>query len=84
MTDKYTQFVSQGPGRDIARKLGLPQPVVLRRHQPGQPLVTGPVLVQGGGSGADALAVDAPVLEPRCAPPCGAQGEARRHHPRTG
>ena len=56
MTDKYTQFVSQGPGRDIARKLGLPQPVVLRRHQPGQPLVSGPVLVQGGGSGADALA----------------------------
>ncbi|HSL37994.1 MAG TPA: 3-oxoacyl-ACP reductase [Arthrobacter sp.] len=56
MTDKYTQFVSQGPGRDIARKLGLPQPVVLRRHQPGQPLVSGPVLVQGSGSGADALA----------------------------
>ena len=56
MTDKYTQFVSHGPGRDIARKLGLPQPVVLRRHQPGQPLVSGPVLVQGGGSGADALA----------------------------
>ena len=24
MTDKYTQFVSHGPGRDIARKLGLP------------------------------------------------------------
>lgn len=56
MTDKYTQFVSHGPGRDIARKLGLPQPVELRRHQPGQPLVSGPVLVQGGGSGADALA----------------------------
>ncbi|MET4135755.1 3-oxoacyl-ACP reductase [Pseudarthrobacter sp. PvP090] len=56
MTDKYTQFVSHGPGRDIARKLGLPQPAVLRRHQPGQPLVSGPVLVQGGGSGADALA----------------------------
>ena len=56
MTDKYTQFVSQGPGRDLARRLGLPQPVVLRRHQPGQPLVRGPVLVQGGGSGADALA----------------------------
>ena len=56
MTDKYTEFVSHGPGRDIARKLGLPQPVVLRRHQPGQPLVSGPVLVQGGGRGADALA----------------------------
>lgn len=56
MTDKYTQLVTKGVGRDIARKLGLPQPVVLRRHQPGQPLITGPVLVQGTGSGADELA----------------------------
>ncbi|MCU1510578.1 MAG: 3-oxoacyl-ACP reductase [Arthrobacter sp.] len=56
MTDKYTQLVSRGLGRDIARKLGLPQPVPLRRHQPGDPLVAGPVLVQGTGSGADELA----------------------------
>src|SRR6476661_1828041 len=32
MTDKYTQFVSRGLGKDIAKKLGLPQPAVLRRH----------------------------------------------------
>ena len=56
MTDKYTQLVSRGLGKDIARKLGLPQPVALRRHQPGQPLVAGPVLVQGAGAGADELA----------------------------
>ncbi|HET8878240.1 MAG TPA: 3-oxoacyl-ACP reductase [Arthrobacter sp.] len=56
MTDKYTQFVSRGVGRDIARKLGLPQPVALRRYQPGQPLIQGPVLVQGSGTGADELA----------------------------
>jgi 3-oxoacyl-[acyl-carrier protein] reductase len=56
MTDKYTELVSKGLGRDIARKLGLPQPVVLRRHKPGQPLISGPVLVQGTGSGADQLA----------------------------
>ncbi|MHA7223062.1 3-oxoacyl-ACP reductase [Arthrobacter sp. RHLT1-20] len=56
MTDKYTQFVSRGPGRDIARKLGLPQPVVLRRHKAGQPLIDGPLLVQGSGSGAEELA----------------------------
>jgi len=56
MTDKYTQFVSRGFGKDLAKKLGLPQPVVLRRHQPGQPLVKGPVLVQGSGNGADELA----------------------------
>lgn len=56
MTDKYTQFVSRGFGKDLAKKLGLPQPVVLRRHQPGRPLVEGPVLVQGSTSGADDLA----------------------------
>ena len=56
MTDKYTQFVSHGIGKDVARKLGLPQPVVLRRHQPGQPLVPGPILVQGSSDGADELA----------------------------
>ena len=56
MTDKYTQLVSRGLGKDIARKLGLPQPVELRRYQPGQPLVDGPVLVQGSSSGADDLA----------------------------
>ncbi|XAS62556.1 3-oxoacyl-ACP reductase [Micrococcaceae bacterium Sec5.8] len=56
MTDKYTALVSRGLGRDLARKLGLPQPVVLRRHHLGQPLISGPVLVQGAGSGADQLA----------------------------
>ncbi|HSN35919.1 MAG TPA: 3-oxoacyl-ACP reductase [Arthrobacter sp.] len=56
MTDKYTQLVSKGLGKDIARKLGLPQPVVLRRYQPGGPLITGPVLIQGTGGGADELA----------------------------
>ncbi|MFF1830883.1 3-oxoacyl-ACP reductase [Paenarthrobacter sp. NPDC058040] len=56
MTDKYTQFVSQGMGKDLAKRLGLPQPVVLRRYQPGAPLVTGPVLVNGDSAGADDLA----------------------------
>lgn len=56
MTDKYTKFVSHGTGRDLARKLGLPQPVELRRHRPGQPLVEGPILVEGSGQGAEELA----------------------------
>ncbi|KQR63415.1 3-ketoacyl-ACP reductase [Arthrobacter sp. Leaf337] len=56
MTDKYTQFVSRGIGKDVAKKLGLPQPVVLRRYQPGQPLVPGPILVQGSSDSADELA----------------------------
>ena len=56
MTDKYTRFVSHGLGKDIAKRLGLPQPVALRRHEPGRPLIEGPVLVQGSTSGADDLA----------------------------
>jgi 3-oxoacyl-[acyl-carrier protein] reductase len=56
MTDKYTRFVSHGLGKDIAKRLGLPQPVALRRHEPGRPLIEGPVLVQGSTDGADELA----------------------------
>ena len=56
MTDKYTALVNQGAGRNIAKRLGLPQPALLRRHRPGQPPVTGPVLVQGNTVGADELA----------------------------
>lgn len=56
MADKYTEFVSRGFGRDLAKKLGLPQPAVLRRYTPGQPLLEGPVVVLGRGSGADGVA----------------------------
>ncbi|MFJ4226894.1 3-oxoacyl-ACP reductase [Paenarthrobacter nicotinovorans] len=56
MTDKYTQLVSQGIGRNVAKKLGLPQPVELRRFERGAPLVTGPVLVSGDSAGSDDVA----------------------------
>lgn len=56
MTDKYTTLVNQGLGRNIAKRLGLPQPALLRRYKPGQPLISGPVLVQGSTAGADELA----------------------------
>jgi 3-oxoacyl-[acyl-carrier protein] reductase len=55
MADKYTEFVSRGWGRDLAKKLGLPQPVALRRYEAGAPLVPGPVLLIGAGEAADAL-----------------------------
>jgi 3-oxoacyl-[acyl-carrier protein] reductase len=47
--DGYTTFVSSGIGRKLAATLGLPQPVPLRRYQPGAPLVEGPVLAGGHG-----------------------------------
>lgn len=48
MSDKYLDVVSGGWGKSLAKKLGLPQPVPLRRTDPAQvdqPLVPGPVLV---------------------------------------
>jgi 3-oxoacyl-[acyl-carrier protein] reductase len=56
MTDTYTRLVSQGLGKDLAKRLGLPQPAVLRRYTQGQALVNGPVLVQGSTPAADELA----------------------------
>lgn len=54
--DKYTEFVSAGLGRDLAKRLGLPQPAILRRYKPEAPLVEGPIVVLGQGAGADAVA----------------------------
>ncbi|MHA7304145.1 3-oxoacyl-ACP reductase [Arthrobacter sp. TMN-49] len=54
--DKYTEFVSRGFGKDLAKRLGLPQPAILRRYSPAAPLVEGPILVVGAGAGADAVA----------------------------
>lgn len=45
MTDKYTSFVSDGFGKTLAKKLGLPQPVTLKRFRAGDPVTAGPVLV---------------------------------------
>ena len=53
MTDRYTTFANSGPGRAIVSRLGLPNPPVLRRHRPGDPLVDGPVLLGGAGRLAD-------------------------------
>ncbi|WP_392542206.1 3-oxoacyl-ACP reductase [Oryzobacter telluris] len=47
--DGYTAFVSSTAGRRIAGTLGLPQPVALRRHVAGRPLLDGPLLVGGHG-----------------------------------
>lgn len=51
MSDRYQQFVTSGVGRQVAKQLGLPSPVELRRHRPGDPVIHGPVLVGGSGGG---------------------------------
>ncbi|EMY32862.1 3-ketoacyl-(acyl-carrier-protein) reductase, partial [Arthrobacter crystallopoietes BAB-32] len=56
MSDAYVKLVNSPAGRNIAKKLQLPRPAVLRRYRRGQPLVPGPVLVVGNGTGTDDLA----------------------------
>ncbi|WP_222267674.1 3-oxoacyl-ACP reductase [Modestobacter marinus] len=51
MSDWYRDFANSGLGTTITRQLGLPRPAVLRRYEPGQPLLTGPGLVGAAGEG---------------------------------
>ncbi|PWW21895.1 3-oxoacyl-[acyl-carrier protein] reductase [Geodermatophilus normandii] len=51
MSDWYTTFANSGVGSALAEQLGLPRPAVLRRYEPGQPLLPGPALVGSAGEG---------------------------------
>ena len=51
MTDRYQQFASSGLGRVVVGRLGLPNPIPLRRYEPGQPLLTGPALLGAAPGG---------------------------------
>src|SRR3954449_1336335 len=61
-SDRYQQLTQSGPGRFISKRLGLPQPVKLRRYEPGQPLLDGPALV-GAAPGGRLLKPVARVLK---------------------
>lgn len=61
MTDRYAQLARSRPGGLLARKLGLPRPVDLERHRPGDPVIRGRVLL-GGAPGGRMVAVAAGVL----------------------
>jgi 3-oxoacyl-[acyl-carrier protein] reductase len=49
--DGYLAFVN-GPGAGLARRLGLPRPVPLRRHTPGEPVLPGPAELVTVGTSA--------------------------------
>ncbi|MBO3737913.1 3-oxoacyl-ACP reductase [Actinoplanes flavus] len=51
MADRYANFANSGLGRTVVKRLGLPDPPRLRRHQPGDPLVSGPVLLGAAPGG---------------------------------
>jgi 3-oxoacyl-[acyl-carrier protein] reductase len=50
-TDTYQRLTGSGPGRLLARRLGLPASTPLRRYEPGQPLLAGPALLGGARGG---------------------------------
>jgi 3-oxoacyl-[acyl-carrier protein] reductase len=45
MPDRYQQLVNNPIGRLVTRQVGLPNPTRLERFTPGQPVVSGPVLL---------------------------------------
>jgi len=56
MTDRYQQFARSGLGRQLVRRLGLPNPTPLRRYAPDQPALDAPALVGGTGRLGDTVA----------------------------
>jgi 3-oxoacyl-[acyl-carrier protein] reductase len=51
MSDRYQQFADSGPGRLVVRRLGLPDPVPLRRYEPGEPVLEAPALLAAAPGG---------------------------------
>ena len=45
MSDRYLSLVNSPVGSAVASRVGLPRPAVLRRYEPGEPLLPGPVLL---------------------------------------
>ncbi|MPV51286.1 3-oxoacyl-ACP reductase [Pseudactinotalea sp. HY160] len=60
MSDTYLDLVNSGPAAKLAKALGLPRPVPLRRQGfdagPARPAADGPVVVLGSGDDADSVA----------------------------
>ncbi|MBO0840051.1 MAG: 3-oxoacyl-ACP reductase [Sciscionella sp.] len=51
MTDRYQQFATSGVGKQVIKRIGLPNPTPLRRYKAGQPPLDGPALVGGAPGG---------------------------------
>jgi 3-oxoacyl-[acyl-carrier protein] reductase len=61
MTDRYQRFATSGLGRLVVGRLGLPDPIPLRRYEPGQSMLTGPALL-GAAPGGRLLETVAAIL----------------------
>jgi 3-oxoacyl-[acyl-carrier protein] reductase len=51
VSDWYRDFANSGFGTTITKQLGLPRPAVLRRYEPGLPLLPGPAVIGSAGEG---------------------------------
>ena len=51
MADRYQQLVNTPIGKLVAKQVGLPNPPALERYAPGQPVISGPVLL-GAAAGS--------------------------------
>src|SRR4051794_19798136 len=49
--DWSRDFANSGIGTPVIKQLGLPRPAVLRRYEPGEPLLPGPAVVGSAGEG---------------------------------
>jgi 3-oxoacyl-[acyl-carrier protein] reductase len=49
--DRYQSLANSTVGKAVGRRLGLPVPPRLRRHEPGMPVIAGPVLLAGARGG---------------------------------
>ncbi len=59
MADRYQQLVNTPIGKLVTKQVGLPAPVKLERYEPGQPVISGPVLFGAAPGGQLSEAVDA-------------------------
>jgi 3-oxoacyl-[acyl-carrier protein] reductase len=76
MSDRYSQIVNAPVVSTVARQFGLPQPVELDRHQPGAPVLAGPVLTGAAPGGRLGKALSA-LLDQIEAERAGAEGRAK-------
>src|SRR5579875_47243 len=61
MSDRYAQLINTPLGQLISKQVGLPRPVPLERHRPGQPVISGPVLL-GAAEGSRLTPAVAEIL----------------------
>jgi 3-oxoacyl-[acyl-carrier protein] reductase len=58
-SDRYQSLANSPLGGAVTKRLGLPAPPLLERHEPGQPVVSAPVAVGAARGGR----LEEPVLE---------------------